>query len=155
MSVDRAGAEEAIQQLLLQLEELREAIRVVQTRSLAISSELQEIRIAYETLNSIQKLSQQDVFTSLDRNGYVFVKARLASIDEAIVRVGREYYVSLPIDKAKGVLMEYEKELADELREAEAELKKLTELYNQIQKKMQEYVAVLQTGQRGGGAKQS
>ncbi|MDK6028527.1 prefoldin subunit alpha [Ignisphaera sp. 4213-co] len=144
MSVDRTRAEEVIQQLLIQLEELREAIRVVQTRSLALSSELQEIRIAYDTLGEIQKLSQQDVFASLDRNGYVFVKAKLLSVDEAIVRLGKEYYISLPIDKAKNVLMEYEKELTEELRETETELRKLTELYNQIQKKIQEYVAMLQ-----------
>jgi prefoldin alpha subunit len=144
MSSERARLEEAIQQLLVQLDELREAIRVVQARTLAISSEIQEIRMAFETLSSVQKLTQREVLASLDRNGYVFAKALLLATDEALVRIGKEYYAVLPVDKVKSILTEYEKDLTEELRETEAELRRLTELYNQIQRRVQEYVASLQ-----------
>ncbi|MCC6046318.1 MAG: prefoldin subunit alpha [Ignisphaera sp.] len=144
MSSERARLEEAIQQLLVQLDELREAIRVVQARTLAISSEIQEIRMAFETLSSVQKLTQREVLASLDRNGYVFAKALLLATDEALVRIGKEYYAVLPIDKVKSILTEYEKDLTEELRETEAELRRLTELYNQIQRRVQEYAASLQ-----------
>jgi prefoldin alpha subunit len=144
MSSERARLEEAIQQLLVQLDELREAIRVVQARTLAISSEIQEIRMAFETLSSVQKLTQREVLASLDRNGYVFAKAQLLATDEALVRIGKEYYAVLPIDKVKSILTEYEKDLTEELRETEAELRRLTELYNQIQRRVQEYAASLQ-----------
>jgi prefoldin alpha subunit len=144
MSSERARLEEAIQQLLVQLDELREAIRVVQARTLAISSEIQEIRMAFETLSSVQKLTQREVLASLDRNGYVFAKALLLATDEALVRIGKEYYAVLPVDKVKSILTEYEKDLTEELRETEAELRRLTELYNQIQRRVQEYAASLQ-----------
>jgi prefoldin alpha subunit len=144
MSSERARLEEAIQQLLVQLDELREAIRVVQARTLAISSEIQEIRMAFETLSSVQKLTQREVLASLDRNGYVFAKVLLLATDEALVRIGKEYYAVLPIDKVKSILTEYEKDLTEELRETEAELRRLTELYNQIQRRVQEYAASLQ-----------
>jgi prefoldin alpha subunit len=144
MSSERARLEEAIQQLLVQLDELREAIRVVQARTLAISSEIQEIRMAFETLSSVQKLTQREVLASLDRNGYVFAKALLLATDEALVRIGKEYYAVLPIDRVKSILTEYEKDLTEELRETEAELRRLTELYNQIQRRVQEYAASLQ-----------
>jgi prefoldin alpha subunit len=144
MSSERARLEEAIQQLLVQLDELREAIRVVQARTLAISSEIQEIRMAFETLSSVQKLTQREVLASLDRNGYVFAKVLLLATDEALVRIGKEYYAVLPIDRVKSILTEYEKDLTEELRETEAELRRLTELYNQIQRRVQEYAASLQ-----------
>jgi len=149
MSSERARLEEAIQQLLVQLDELREAIRVVQARSLTLSSEIQEIRMAYETLSNIQRVSQREVLASLDRNGYVFAKAQLLVTDEAIVRIGKEYYTALPIDKVKSILTEYEKDLTEELKETEAELRRLTELYSQIQKRVQEYVASLQRLEEG------
>jgi prefoldin subunit 5 len=50
----------------------------------------------------------------------------------------------LPVDKVKSILTEYEKDLTEELRETEAELRRLTELYNQIQRRVQEYAASLQ-----------
>jgi prefoldin alpha subunit len=149
MSSEKTRLEEAIQQLLAQLDELREAIRVVQARSLALSSEIQEIRMAYETLSNIQKLAHREVLASLDRNGYVFTKAQLLVTDEAIVRIGKEYYAALPIDKAKSILTDYEKDLTEELRETESELRKLTELYNQVQKRIQEYVTSLQRLEEG------
>lgn len=142
------NVEEIAQQLVLQLNELRNAIQLVQGRSLAISSELQEIRLAYETLSTIRKFSQSNVLTSLDRQGYVFMKTYLAESDRAIVRIGRDLYALLPIENAMNVLSVYEKDLITELRETEAELKKLNELYEQLQKKLQEYLAILSQKER-------
>ncbi|ADM28217.1 hypothetical protein Igag_1414 [Ignisphaera aggregans DSM 17230] len=140
--------EEIAQQLILQLNELRNAIQLVQGRSLAISSELQEIRLAYETLSTIRKFSQSNVLASLDRQGYVFVKMHLAESDRAIVRISRDLYALLPIENAMNILSMYEKDLISELRETEAELKKLNELYEQLQKKLQEYLAILSQKER-------
>jgi len=142
------NVEEIAQRLVLQLNELRNAIQLVQGRSLAISSELQEIRLAYETLSTIRKFSQSNVLTSLDRQGYVFVKMYLAESDRAIVRIGRDLYALLPIENAMNILSMYEKDLISELRETEAELKKLNELYEQLQKKLQEYLAILSQKER-------
>uniref|UniRef100_A0A7C4D3M2 Prefoldin subunit alpha n=1 Tax=Ignisphaera aggregans TaxID=334771 RepID=A0A7C4D3M2_9CREN len=140
---DRIDVERAVQQLLVQLEELRAAIRILQNRSLALTSEIQEIRIAYETLTNIQQHSQRDVMASLDRQGYVYVKVKLEDIEKAVVRIGRDFYVFLPIDNAKNVLLNFEKDVMEELRRTEAELKQLTSIYEQLQTKLQEYLALL------------
>ncbi len=140
--------EEIAQRLVLQLNELRNAIQLVQGRSLTISSELQEIRLAYETLSTIRKFGQNNVLASLDRQGYVFVKMYLVDSDHAIVRIGRDLYALLPIENAMNILSMYEKDLISELRETEAELKKLNELYEQLQKKLQEYLAILSQKER-------
>ena len=144
MASDRKKIEEALQQLLLQLDELREAIRLVQSRSLAIASEIQEIRMAYETLSNIQKTSEKTVLVALDRNGYVFIKVQILSNDEATIRIGKDYYATVPIESAKKILIEYEKELTESLKQTEAELKRLNDIYAQLQRKVQEYVVALQ-----------
>lgn len=135
--------EAAIQELFVQLEELRNAIRLVQSRSLTLSSVIQELRLSYETLSNIQKHGSQEVLASLDREGYVFVKVKLDDVERAIVRIARDFYALLPIDNAKNVLLSYERELSTELRGVEAELKRLNELHAQLQKKLQEYVTML------------
>lgn len=145
---DRTRIEEAAQQLLAQLEELRNAIRVVQSRSISLSNEIQEIRLAYETLSSIQRYGQRDTLASLDREGYVFVKIKLDDVDRAVIRITKDLYAVLPIDNAKNVLSLYEKDLMSELQETEGELKRLTDLYNQLQKKLQEYLTVLSRSER-------
>lgn len=145
---DKTRIEEAAQQLLAQLEELRNAIRVVQSRSISLSNEIQEIRLAYETLSSIQRYGQRDTLASLDREGYVFVKIKLDDVDRAVIRITKDLYAVLPIDNAKNVLSLYEKDLMSELQETEGELKRLTDLYNQLQKKLQEYLAVLSRSER-------
>jgi len=144
MASDRKKIEEALQQLLLQLDELREAIRLVQSRSLAIASEIQEIRMAYETLSNIQKTSEKTVLVALDRNCYVFIKVQILSNDEATIRIGKDYYATVPIENAKKILIEYEKELTESLKQTEAELKRLNDIYTQLQRKIQEYVVALQ-----------
>lgn len=140
---DRAKIEEAAQQLLIQLEELRNAIRAIQSRSITLSNEIQEIRLAYETLSSIQRYGQKDTLASLDREGYVFIKIKLDDIDKALIRISRDLYAVLPIDNVKNVLSLYEKDLINELQETESELKRLSELHNQLQRKLQEYLAIL------------
>ncbi len=142
-SLREENVEEIAQQLVLQLNELRNAIQLVQNRALAISGELQEIRLAYETLSTIRKFGQNNVLASLDRQGYVFMRMNLAEFDQAIVRIGRDLYALLPIENVMNILSMYEKDLISELRETEAELKKLNELYEQLQKKLQEYLAIL------------
>ena len=149
-SEERARIEEAAQQIIVQLEELRNAIRVVQSRSLTLSNEIQEIRLAYETLSSIQRYGQRDTLASLDREGYVFVKIKLDDVDKAVIRITKDLYAVLPIDNIKTVLSLYEKDLVNELQETEAELKKLSDLYNQLQKKLQEYLATLSRSDKVG-----
>ncbi|MCS7110727.1 MAG: hypothetical protein N3D82_04755 [Ignisphaera sp.] len=151
-SQDRARIEEAAQQLLLQLEELRNAIRIVQSQSITLSNEIQEIRLAYETLSSIQKYGQRDTLASLDREGYVFVKIKLDDVDKAVIRISKDLYALLPIDSVKNVLSIYEKDLASKLQETESELKRLSDLYNQLQKKLQEHLATLARSEKEGSA---
>lgn len=141
--IDKSELEKTVQQMLLQLEELRTAIKLLQDKSIMLSSEVQEMRMAYDTLNNIQKLNQVEVMSSLDRQGYVYVKVRLENIDKAIVRIGRDFYAVVPIDTAKNVLLSFEKDVVDELRKVEAELKQLTNIYSQLQNKLQEYVSIL------------
>lgn len=139
----RSELEKTIQQLFAQLEELRTAIRALQDRSIALSGEIQEIRMAYETLTTIQQHNQTDVMASLDRQGYVYVRVHLENTDKAIVRVGRDLYALVPIDTAKNVLIGFERDLTDELRKVEAELKQLMNMYTQLQNKLQEYISIL------------
>lgn len=144
MSVaDRSELERSVQHLFLQLEELRAAIKILQDRSIVLSNEIQEIRMAYETLTNIQQLNQTKVMASLDRQGYVYVRVHLESVDKAVVRIGRDLYTVVPIDVAKNVLLSFEKDLVEELRRVEAELKHLTSLYSQIQAKLQEQLSIL------------
>ncbi len=148
--VDRRKLEEAVKELADQLNELREAIQVAQNRVLAISSELDELRLAFETLNTIEKYGgQREALVALDRRGYAYVKANISISDKAVVHIGQDLYVLLPLDKAKNVLASRERDLIAALREAEAELRKLNELYLQLQRKLQEYVSALsqQSGQ--------
>lgn len=142
-SVDRSELEKNIQQLFIKLEELRAAIRALQDRSLALSSEIQEIRIAYDTLTNIQQHNQVEVMASLDRQGYVYTRVHLINTDKAIVKIGGDFYALLPIDVAKTVLLGFEREVLDELRKVEAELKQLTDIYTQMQNKLQEYISIL------------
>jgi len=140
---DRKKLEEATRQLALQLEELKNAIQVAQNRVVAISNEIEELRLAYETLSAVEKFQQNEALISLDRRGYAYLKTALSDIDRAIVYIGQDLYVSLPIEKAKSVLTAREKDMIAALREAEAELKKLTDLYNQLQRKLQDYITAL------------
>lgn len=142
-NVDKLEAEKAVQQLLIQLEELRAAIRILQNRSLALTSEIQEIRIAYETLANIQQYSQTDIMASLDRQGYVYIKVKLEDVDKAVVRVGGDFYVVLPINNVKDVLLSFERNVTEELRRTEAELKQLTAIYEQLQNKLREYLSII------------
>jgi prefoldin alpha subunit len=142
-SISRADIEKNVQQLYMQLEELRAAIQALQTRSLELTNEIQEIRLAYETLSSIQQYGQSDTLTSLDRYGYVYVKVQLIDKDKAIVRITKDLYALLPIDEAKNILLSFERDITDELRKVEADLKQLLSIYNQVQKKLQEYLALL------------
>ncbi len=143
-SVDRRKLEEGVRELAEQLNELREAIQVAQNRVLAISSELDELRLAFETLNTIEKYGgQREALLALDRRGYAYVKASISVSDKAIVHIGQDLYVLIPLDKAKNVLASRERDLITALREAEAEFRKLNELYLQLQRKLQEYVTAL------------
>ncbi|MCC6015879.1 MAG: prefoldin subunit alpha [Desulfurococcaceae archaeon] len=142
-AISRADIEKNVQQLYMQLEELRAAIQALQTRSLELTNEIQEIRLAYETLSSIQQYGQSDTLTSLDRYGYVYVKVQLIDKDKAIVRITKDLYALLPIDEAKNILLSFERDITDELRKVEADLKQLLSIYNQVQKKLQEYLALL------------
>ena len=141
---DRKKLEEAINEITAQLNELREAIQIVQNRIAAISSELNELRLAFETLNTIEKYSgQREALLALDRRGYAYIRAHIIVSDKAIVHIGQDIYVSLPLDKAKSVLSMRERDLISALREAEAEFRKLSDIYNQLQRKLQEYVTAL------------
>ncbi len=143
-SVDRRKIEESVRELAEQLNELKEAIQIAQNRVLAISNELDELRLAFETLNTIEKYSgQREALLALDRRGYAYVKANISVSDKVVVHIGQDLYVLLPLDKAKNVLVSRERDLITALREAEAELRKLNELYLQLQKKLQEYVTAL------------
>jgi len=142
-SLDKAEIEQSVQKLFLQLDELKTAIQALQTRSLELTNEIREIRLAYETLTNIQQYGQVDTMASLDRYGYVYVRIRLEGSDKAIVRIGRDLYVVAPVDTAKSILLNFEKDVTDELRKTEAELKQLLNIYSQIQNKLQEYLAIL------------
>lgn len=139
----RSELERTIQQLYLQLEELGAAIKILQDRSLLISNEIREIRMAYETLQTIQRLNSTNIMSSLDRYGYVYVKVRLDDTSKAIVRISRDFYAVVPIDIAKNILLSYEKDLQDDLRKIEADIKHLMNIYNQLQNKLQEQISIL------------
>lgn len=141
--MSRSDIEKNVQQLYIQLEEVRTAIQALQARSLELTNEIREIRLAYETLSLIQQYNQTDTLASLDRYGYVYVKVSLVSMDKAIVRIGRDIYALVSMDEAKNILLNFEKDLADELRKVEAELKQLLSIYNQLQGKLQEYLSIL------------
>ena len=149
--VSKEELEKVVQQLYLQLEELRTAIKALQDRSLLISNEISEVRMAYETLTNIQQLNQSDVMASLDRYGYVYVRVHLENTDRAVVRIGRDLYAVVPIDVAKNILMNFEKDLTDELRKIEADLKQLTSIYTQLQNKLQEHLSALIKKEEAGG----
>jgi len=141
---DRKKLEEAINEITAQLNELREAIQMVQNRIAAISNELNELRLAFETLNTMERYgSQREALLALDRRGYAYIKANITVSDKAIVHIGQDIYVSLPLDRAKSILSMRERDLISALREAEAEFKKLSDIYTQLQKKLQEYVTAL------------
>jgi prefoldin subunit 5 len=63
--------------------------------------------------------------------------------DKAVVRIGKDLYALVPIDEAKNILLNFEKDVTDELRKVEADLKQLVGIYNQIQGKLQEYLSML------------
>jgi|GEM_PF-764884 prefoldin alpha subunit len=141
--VTRSDIEKNVQQLYVQLEEVRAAIQALQARSLELTNEIREIRLAYETLSTIQQYGQSDTLSSLDRYGYVYVKVQLMNRDKAVVRIGKDLYALVPIDEAKNILLNFEKDVTDELRKVEADLKQLVGIYNQIQGKLQEYLSML------------
>jgi len=135
--------EEAVRQLALQLEELKSYIEVAQNRVSTIASEIEEVRLAYETLTWLEKRVGEEALIALDRRGYSFIKTILPRDVKVYITLARDYVFELPIDKAKNILSTREKELMSTLRDAEADLKKLLELYNQINRKLQEYMALL------------
>ncbi len=148
--VDRAKLEQAIRQLAEQLEELKSYIEIAQNRVSSISNEIEEVRLSYETLSWLEKKSSNEALIALDRRGYAFIKASIQE-PKVFVTVGREFVVELPISKAKNLLSSRERELLAVLRDAEADLKKLLELYNQLNRKLQEYVSLLAQAQQGSG----
>jgi len=130
------SVEEELSQLLEGLEETRNAIVVVQSRINAIAGEINEIRMALEALNAFEKFQERSILVSLDRSGYAFIRAEAKSIDSVIVRLTRDFYMSLPISKARETLLLYEKDLSEALRDANIELQKLMDLYNKIQERI-------------------
>ncbi len=140
--------EETIRQLALQLEELKSYIEIAQNRVAAITSELEELRTAYETLSWLEKRCGEESLIALDRRGYAFIKSVIPRDLKVYVSLARDYVMELPIDKAKNILAAREKELMTALRDAEADLKKLLSLYNQMQRKLQEYTSLLARSRR-------
>jgi len=130
------SVEEELGQLLGGLEETRNAIVAVQARINAIAGEINEIRMALEALNAFEKFQERSILVSLDRSGYAFIRAEAKNIDSVIVRITRDFYMALPINKARETLLLYEKDLSEALRDANIELQKLTDLYNKIQERI-------------------
>ncbi|NPA97728.1 MAG: prefoldin subunit alpha [Crenarchaeota archaeon] len=149
--VDREKLEQTVRQLAEQLEEIKSYIEIAQNRVSSIASEIEEVRASYESLSWIEKRSSEDTIVALDRRGYAFVKANLSNPPKILVSIGRDYVVELPIDKAKSVLSSREKELMSALRDAEADLRKLLELYNQLNRKLREYLSILAQTQSSSG----
>jgi len=128
--------EEELGQLLEGLEETRNAIVAVQARINAIAGEINEIRMALEALNAFEKFQERSILVSLDRSGYAFIRAEAKNIDSVIVRITKDFYMALPINKARETLLLYEKDLSEALRDANIELQKLMDLYNKIQERI-------------------
>ncbi len=152
--VDVARLEQAVRQLAEQLEELKSYIEIAQNRVSSITSEIEELRASYEALTWLEKRSSNETLIALDRRGYAFVKVLIPDQEKVFVSLGRDYVVELPIDKAKSILSAREKELMAALRDAEADLRKLLELYNQLNRKLQEYLSLLAQARakhEGGG----
>jgi len=134
--VPEQSVEEELGQLLEGLEETRSAIVAVQARINAIAGEINEIRMALEALNAFEKFQERSILVSLDRSGYAFIRAEAKNIDSVIVRITRDFYMALPINKARETLLLYEKDLSEALRDANIELQKLMDLYNKIQERI-------------------
>ncbi len=132
---------EELGEMAKQLEELREAIRITQDRYNLVASELQELRLALNTISSVSKYKQQAVMVSLDRRGFAYVKASITDVDNIIVHIGQDLYAKLPIDKAQEILKAKERDYTTLLREIEAELRKLTELYAALDRKLREQLS--------------
>jgi len=130
------SVEEELGQLLEGLEETRNAIAVVQARINAIAGEINEIRMALEALNAFEKFQERSILVTLDRGGYALIRAEAKNIDSVIVRITRDFYMALPINKARETLLLYEKDLSEALRDANIELQKLMDLYNNIQERI-------------------
>jgi len=149
-STDRERLQQAVSQLATQIEELKKYIEIAQNRVLAIQNEINEIRMSLEAINSLEKASFNEAILALDRRGYAFIKATIPPQKSILVTIGNDYVVALPLDKARNLLNAREKDLISMLRDAEADLKKLLDLYNQMNRKLREYLAALT--QSGGAA---
>jgi len=130
------SVEEELGQLLEGLEETRNAIVAVQARINAIAGEINEIRMALEALNAFEKFQERSILVALDRSGYALIRAEAKNIDSVIVRITRDFYMALPISKAREMLLLYEKDLSEALHDANIELQKLMDLYNKIQERI-------------------
>ncbi len=146
-SETRSRTEEEIRVLTTQLSELQEAINAVQARLAALTSELEEVRLAIETISNVDRFKQCEVLVALDRKGYAYIRAQLQSLDKVLVHVGQNLYVVVPIDKAKSILAERERELSNAIQETEVELRKLMEVYTQLQKRLQSHIAAMRSQQ--------
>jgi len=142
-SAERERLQQAVSQLASQIEELKKYIEIAQNRVLAIQNEINELRMCMEAINSLERASFSEAIIALDRRGYAFVKATIPHQKSVLVTIGNDYVVALPIEKARSILSARERDLISMLRDAEADLKKLLDLYNQMSRKLREYIAAL------------
>jgi len=140
--------ESEVRSLVEQLEALKNYVNELQSRLQVALSELEEVRLARTTLTHIRESKDRRMLVALDRRGHALVYAELKDLNNVVLALGGDLYAKVPLDKAIEVLLEREKELERIASGIEGEIKKVTNLYNELAKKLQKQLSSSQMQQR-------
>jgi len=140
--------ESEVRSLVEQLEALKNYVNELQSRLQVALSELEEVRLARTTLTHIRESKDRRMLVALDRRGHALVYAELKDLNNVVLALGGDLYAKVPLDKAIEVLLERERELERIASGIEGEIKKVTNLYNELAKKLQKQLSSSQMQQR-------
>jgi len=140
--------ESEVRSLVEQLEAMKNYVNELQSRLQVALSELEEVRLARTTLTHIRESKDRRMLVALDRRGHALVYAELKDLNNVVLALGGDLYAKVPLDKAIEVLLERERELERIASGIEGEIKKVTNLYNELAKKLQKQLSSSQMQQR-------
>jgi len=131
-------SQQELRSLVEQLEALKSYIGELQARLQVVLNELEEVRLSRNTLTQLRDARDGSILVALDRRGHALVYAQIVDKEHVVIALGGDLYAKVPIERAIQVLTEREREIARIAGDIESEIKKVTNLYNEISKKLQQ-----------------
>ncbi len=130
----------SLEAVMARLNQLRDAIAVLQDQVNILSSELTELQMAISTLKGLEEVtSDRKVLVAVDRLASVFIPATIGGewSNNVLVSIGRNYYARVDREKAVGIINKRIRRVQEILKIRNQELSRAINEYNYLQQVLQ------------------